>query len=252
VRQRNTIAYDNVRLVRRDLGARYVGVTHEYLDTCGMVAERLAGVDMLDHACGSNRVGKAERDAALLREGLAAEPDNARYMFYLAQSYRDADRLEQAYETYGRRLDMGGWWEEQFVSQLEMGRIAIRLGKSAEIVLRDLLRALDLSPSRAEPLHALAAYFREAEKWGRAYLFAKMGTLLVRPEGGLFVQTAVYDWMLLDELGVAAYWVGQYAESRDACEAILARTRDGLALDQTTLQRIHRNLAFANAKLGGG
>ena len=80
------LAYDNLRLVRRGTGARYVGVTHEYLDTGGRGAPRLDGVEMLDHACGANRVGKAERDAALLCKGLEAEPDNARYVFYLAQS----------------------------------------------------------------------------------------------------------------------------------------------------------------------
>jgi glycosyltransferase involved in cell wall biosynthesis len=250
LRQHNILSYDNIRLVRRGSGARYVGVTHEYLDTGGRYAPRLEGVQMLDHACGANREGKAERDAALLLRGLEAEPDNARYLFYLAQSYRDANQLRKAYATYSRRVAAGGWEEEQFMAQLEKGRIAVSLGEAEEIVVRDLLDAFDLRPTRAEPLHALAAYFRSAAKWGRAYLFARMGVQIPRPGDRLFVHNAVYDWMLLDELGVAAYWVGQYRESKNACEAILERVGDGLVLDPATLDRISQNLAFAESRLG--
>jgi hypothetical protein len=250
IRQHNVLAYDNIRLVRRESGARYLGVTHEYLDTGGRGAPRLEGVEMLDHACGANRVGKAERDAALLRKGLEAEPDNARYVFYLAQSWRDAGQLQEAYDTYGRRVAMGGWAEEQFIAQLEKGRLAIALARPEEVVVRDLLDAFDLRPSRAEPLHSLAVYFRQASKWGRAYLFARMGSQIACPGDRLFLHQAVYEWMLLDELAVAAYWVGQYRESQRACEAILDKAHLGAELDADTRHRVNQNLAFANARLG--
>jgi hypothetical protein len=43
IRQHNDLVYDNVRVLQRASGARYVGVTHEYLDVGGQ-APRLAGV----------------------------------------------------------------------------------------------------------------------------------------------------------------------------------------------------------------
>src|SRR4029077_196825 len=62
-------AYWNTRLLQRNAGARYHGVTHEYLDVPGGVKE-LQGVWYKDHASGSNRVDKFERDIKLLSEAL--------------------------------------------------------------------------------------------------------------------------------------------------------------------------------------
>src|SRR5262249_41906779 len=85
--QRSGLSYWNTRLVRRDAGARYRGVTHEYVDVPGERAQ-LNGVWYKDHASGTNRVDRFERDIRLLSEALKADPDNQRYQFYLAQSFR--------------------------------------------------------------------------------------------------------------------------------------------------------------------
>ncbi len=85
------MVYWNTRLARRDVGARYRGVTHEYLDVAGG-ARQLAGVWYNDHANGSNRADKFARDIRLLTGALETVEDpflRARYTFYLAQSYRD-------------------------------------------------------------------------------------------------------------------------------------------------------------------
>ena len=63
------LTYWNTRLVRRDVGARYHGVTHEYLDVPGGVKE-LQGVWYKDHASGANRKDKFERDIRLLSAAL--------------------------------------------------------------------------------------------------------------------------------------------------------------------------------------
>jgi tetratricopeptide (TPR) repeat protein len=249
VRQVNVIAYDNIRIIRSGLGARYVGVTHEYLDVGGRPKPRLGGIEMIDHASGFNRAGKFERDATMLAEALETEPDNTRYVFYLAQSYRDAGQLRQAYETYARRVSMAGWIEERFMAQLEMGRLAIRMGKPEAVVSKNLLDAFDLRPIRAEPLHELAAYYRAREQWGRAYIYARAGVEIKIPDDQLFVSQSIYDWMLLDELAVAAYWVGRYEESAQACAAILQKVAHGLVLDEATQARVRENAGFARVKL---
>ena len=249
VRQVNVIAYDNIRVVRSGLGAGYVGVTHEYLDVGGRPKPRLDGIEMIDHASGSNRVGKFERDATMLAEALETEPDNTRYVFYLAQSYRDAGQLSLAYETYARRVLMAGWIEERFIAQLEMGRLAIRMGKPESVVAKDLLDAFDLRPTRAEPLHELAAYYRAREEWGRAYIYARAGVEIKLPDDHLFVSQSVYDWMLLDELAVSSYWIGSYQESKEACLDLLGRAEAGLLdLDAVTIARIEKNLEFSKAQ----
>ena len=92
-RTNSSLFYWNTRLARRDVGARYHGVTHEYLDVPGGV-EELHGVWYRDYASGSNRVDKFERDIRLLSQAIALDPHNTRYWFYLAPvvSRRRADR----------------------------------------------------------------------------------------------------------------------------------------------------------------
>ena len=61
--------------MHRNAGARYRGVTHEYLEVPGGGSEQLFGIWYNDYASGSNRVDKFERDIRLLEEALKGEPD---------------------------------------------------------------------------------------------------------------------------------------------------------------------------------
>ena len=69
VSQYNELSYHNVRVVKRDVSSKYVGVTHEYLD-CEGDKGVIDSVRYLDLACGSSRKEKFERDARLLLEGV--------------------------------------------------------------------------------------------------------------------------------------------------------------------------------------
>lgn len=191
------------------------------------------------------------RDAKLLEEDLAKNPNNARSQFYLAQSYKHAGHHQPAYEAYKKRVTMEGWAEETFMAQLEVGRLAITLNEPEEVVLRELLNAYEMRPARAEPLHELARYFRFKKNYGRAYIFAKVGAQTPRPNDALFVSQDVYDWRLLDELGVAAYWVGDYRGGKLACEAILKKIQRGLSVPADDARRIRENLAYSEQKLKG-
>ncbi len=125
-----TLSYWNTRLVRRDVPARYIGVTHEYLDLGGAgEPQKLHGVWFRDHADGANRPGKVERDIALLEADLAKHPDNARSWFYLAQSYFDQGNKRKAAECYERRVALGGWEEEVYYALLSQARCIRSLGE---------------------------------------------------------------------------------------------------------------------------
>ncbi len=189
------------------------------------------------------------RDAKLLEEELAQHPENARSQFYLAQSYRHAGHPDQAYQAYAKRTTMKGWAEETFMAQLEMGRISVLLDRPEETVLRDLLAAYELRPTRAEPLYELAHYFRRRKSYGKAYLFAKSAALIPQPKDRLFIAQDVYDWRVLDEVAVAAYWVGIYHDCRVACEEILSRIEQGMHVPDQDEQRIRENLQHSLNKL---
>ncbi|WP_284716392.1 glycosyltransferase [Streptomyces sp. G1] len=239
-------------LVSTRLPWRYVGVLHEYLDCdTEFTRARLDGVRMRIMGGGARSQGttraKYLHDAAILKDGLAKEPGNTRYAFYLAQSYRDAGEPAKALAAYDRRAAMEhGFAEEAFCSRLYAARLAATLNRRTPEVMTRFLEAHESRPTRAEPLGELARLCRtQGERWPLAYLFARRAAELPRPDDILFVEHAWYDWQCLDELAVAAYWMGAYRESLETCERLL----DTRTLPDEHRDRVKANYDFARTKL---
>jgi glycosyltransferase involved in cell wall biosynthesis len=236
---------------------KWEGPVHNYLVTLAGPQQRVLRKDVwiIYHSGegakshGLTKEQKYLRDAKLLEEDLLQNPGNARSQFYLAQSYRDAGQYEKAYDAYKRRAGMDGWVEETFMAQLEAARMALRVGMPEDVIVREYLSAFNLRPTRVEPLHDLARYYRSKKEYGKAYVFARTGVELERPDDSLYVLQPVYDWRMLDELAVAAYWVGDYAASKEACETVLWRVEHGMQMPADDLGRVKENLAHALKKL---
>lgn len=236
--------YANVRLVRAEKPMSYVGVTHEYLDVGSAARPNLDGVWFRDHAEGSSRRGKFERDLALLDSGLIAEPDNARYVFYRAQTLRDLGRDRQAVSAYEHRVTLGGWEEEVWYSLLQVAVLRERLADSDQEVLTAYLAAFERRPGRAETLVELARHLRERGRHELAHVFASRAVQLVPTDDILFVVPSCYGWRARDELSVSSYWVGRYAESVTLAHAVLADPE----LPPAERPRVEQNLALARQR----
>jgi len=146
-------------------------------------------------------------DAKLLADELEKNPSDTRSQFYLAQSYRDAGESELSIEHYAKRVEMGGWPEEVYMSQLYKATLMVHSDKHThEESLGALLKAWCLRPHRAESLFWLSKICRENGHYAQADLFAKLGVTLPIPEKDiLFVQTDIYKWRLYDEYSIVAY-----------------------------------------------
>ena len=240
VRQRNAISYFNVRLLRRDVAARYVGVTHEYVDLAGHAAEPLTAIEFSDFADGANRPQKAARDIALLSAYLETHPQDARAMFYLAQSYRDAGQLADAVAAYGQRLSIGGWEEEAWYAQYQLALCQRDLGNRPGFVAT-CLEAFQRRPWRAEPLYSLAKHYREQGAQTTALLFAETAAAIAPPKQDvLFIEDFVYETGCREELAISGYYGTGPEQRRKGAEAC-----NSLALDRKTPE-MHRNMARNN------
>jgi glycosyltransferase involved in cell wall biosynthesis len=219
VAQHAGIRYDNVRLVRADEPAAYDDFpTHEYLNTRAGQDKRLEGVHFVDHADGSSRPEKFERDVRLLYGYLEEHPSSARAMFYLAQTYKDMGRLPEAILWYRRRVQAGGWVEEAWYAQFMIAQCLMSAGD--ESFVGEALRAYDMRPSRAEPLHMLAKHYREKGQSRLANLFVLEGLKIPRSTDALFVEVFAYDYGLRQELSISGFYSADervIAASRRAC-----------------------------------
>ncbi|HEY5581264.1 MAG TPA: glycosyltransferase [Rhodoferax sp.] len=243
--------YSRGALVSTRLEWRWSGVIHEYLTSTP--AAQFAQLEwpriVVFHDGARARDPKIyEKDAAILERALTDEPLNTRYAFYLAQSWRDAGEFVKSREAYRRRAAMGGWEEEVWYSRYEIARLSERLGASVPEVRSAYLDAYQSRPRRAEPLCELARYHRQRDELPLAYLFARQAAAILYPSDTLFIDDAVYRWRSLDELGIAAYWVGPLAEGKAAVERLLA---EGY-LPASERPRIEANLLSYVEKLASG
>jgi tetratricopeptide (TPR) repeat protein len=198
--------YQNRRLIKRGEPKGYLGVTHEYLDvdTGGCIPKEAA--HFIDHADGANRPDKFTRDIQLLEKGLKDEPGNARYLYYLAQSYKEAGQPKKAIKYYERRIAAGGWDEEVWSAQHMLAQCYKDLGKDAKFVWHSL-KAYNMRPQRAEPLYDVAKWFREKPDQQHASLVFSEKALQIPPTtDALFVNDYVYACGAWDEFAVAAFY----------------------------------------------
>jgi glycosyltransferase involved in cell wall biosynthesis len=246
-----SIAHHRPQLFSNRLPFSFKGVLHEYLEAPpgDLKRETLAGFAVRASTGGarSQNPRKYQDDAAVLERALATEKNPfliSRYTFYLAQSYRDAGEREKALVNYLKRAELGNWNEEIYVSLFEAGNLMAALDRPFDEIIATWERASKLVPGRAEALHAASRYCRDKGKNAQGMDIARRGIELKQPNG-LFVQPWVYDYGLLDEFCINAYWAAAYRESLDAALKLLASEK----LPASMVKRIAANARFAVDKM---
>lgn len=229
LRHEGATEYRIKRLVRGDLPWRYEGVIHEYL-TCDQPGEydqrpgfqqNLDALSIEDHADGGFRHDKFERDARLLGAALKQDPSNTRTVFYLAQTMRDMGDTAEAIRLYERCAAMGGWAEEVYFALLQVGVLKADAG-DWPAAMDALSRAWESRPYRLEACYELASRLRMLGRHHAAHAITTAVLDRPAPADLLFVQPWVYEWGLLFEHSITAYWVGDMEASLRACDRLLA------------------------------
>jgi len=157
---------------------------------------------------------------------VAANPWDAAHSFHVAQVFEAAGDQRRALEHYAARASRGGAdRDEVYVSLYRAGLLKAALGFSVPDVADTFLRAADALPTRAEALFAASRHFRVHNLFHEGLQVAKRGIELSQPAKGLFLEPSVYDWGMLDEYAVNAYWAGDPRACADASLRILERDR---------------------------
>ena len=89
-----------------------------------------------------------------------------------------------------------------------------RLGKPWPEVLAAHLGAFEHRPDRVEPLYRIGMHYQHAGEYRVAHLFLARAQSLPVPAGNrLFVEQALYDYLVPLEYAVCCYYVGLHAEA---------------------------------------
>jgi glycosyltransferase involved in cell wall biosynthesis len=222
--------YKNVRLVRNYMGFTYWGVTHEYVNApAGMNLDygmfQKDELFILDIGDGGAKSDKFERDIRLLKKGLEELPDNVRYTFYLANSYRDHGDDDLAIETYKRRAQLGGWVEEVWQSLFSVGKLYKKRGDIAN-ALYYWLEAYHFFPNRIENLYEIINHYRVTGHNGLAYHYYKIAEESRKKwpkHDYLFTQADIYAYKLDYEFSIIGYYQNpEDRDMRDVCMKVLS------------------------------
>ncbi len=241
--------YDHLRYQRNTMIATRIpwtweGVLHEYLTSSAPHSwHTLAGMTIfVQHdSARAKDPNTYLKDIALLEQGLKDEPQNLRYLFYLAQSYHDAGQLDKSRITYLQRAAAGGWEEERWMAQFKAAQLTERLSLPLDQIYMGYLQAWMARQQRAEPLYELARMYRGLQTYETACYFAKQAVSIAKPNDILFVDDSVYRWRVLDELAISATYCPAYFEAGKEAMLRLMREQQYPATEQS---RLMNNLKF--------
>jgi hypothetical protein len=159
----------------------YVGVTHEYL-TAAPDNPPQAQLPMVieTHPDRANKTPeRCLEDAKLLADEFAKNPNDARTVFYLAQSYKDGGDPEKAIMFYQLRSQMGGWDEEVYISLLRIAQLKCHRRPFPEVA-QAFVTAHQYRPQRAG--ETLGCFSDFCQWWADGTPFPEKDKLFVQAE----------------------------------------------------------------------
>lgn len=205
IQMNGSMEYYNLRIARMDFDWKCLGVTHEYWDgPSHALGKEVCYID--DRNDGGCKHDKFERDARLLEKGLADEPTNVRYMFYLAQTYKCVGRHKDSIKMYKKRIAAGGWDEEIWHSHYSIGECYKSLNDIPKFECW-MLKAHAFRPQRVESIFKLTEHFRIIGSQYKAYEYCLMGLKVGFPNDVLFIETWPYRGGFMYEKTILNYYV---------------------------------------------
>ncbi|WP_207570027.1 hypothetical protein, partial [Mycolicibacter kumamotonensis] len=187
---------------------------------------------------------KSEQERDQLLAKVELDPQDARSVFFLAETCFQLEDFIAARRWYAQRIELGGDDEEVYWAMYRLAATMQKLGEPWPDVEDAYLRSSISRPTRAEALHAIAVRYRFQQHFSFAYLFAQRAAAIPFPDDDLFIPAdiaQVYAWRAVDEQAVCASWIGRHGEAFTLGRRLLARPD----LPDSDRQRIAANRDFS-------
>lgn len=209
-------------LVKSNLAWKWTGVLHEYISLLGRYT--YGTIDNLYYRLGwkPDEEDKFIDRIDILLQALKEEPGDARYTFYLAESYKDSGDPANAIEWYQKRVDIGGWREEVFWSLLQIAKMHKLLGHDENSVIDSFNKAFRHSPHRPEPIYYLAEYYNDIGRYDLAYSTLQLRKYhkFATSRDLLFYEKWIDSWGLAYQHLRSAFYLGRFSEVITSCSYI--------------------------------
>jgi tetratricopeptide (TPR) repeat protein len=241
--------YQNLRIIKNNGQYKYNGVTHEYIDTPSNNSIYNIEKDKLfirDVGDGGSKQNKFERDISLLLDGIKDDPNNARYYFYLANSYHDCGRFEEAINFYKKRIELRGWNQEVWYSYYRIGLCFKNMGKIEEAIYY-WLKGYNYYSERLENLYEIIQHYRITSQHKLAEIFYKEARknldLNKNRDSYLFLHEDIYSSKIYYEYTIIAAYLGIYDINYEVVKVL------NYSRDKIEVNNMLSNMKFYKNKL---
>jgi glycosyltransferase involved in cell wall biosynthesis len=218
--------FQRIHFVNNKLDWHWYGVLHEGI-ACSEaktheVLKKVQNLAVTGDGHRSQDPKKHQKDALTLENALKIEPNNSRYVFYLAQTYLNCKEYEDSIKTYEKRAIMGGAEEEVFYSLYMVGKLKQFLAKPFDEITNSYTACFISRPTRAEPLYRLACLFIDRKEYIQAYAILKLAVDIPLPDDLLFVEESVYEYEAPFQLANCAAYIGKHEEAMKIYERLVS------------------------------
>jgi len=239
----DVLSYSNVRLVKGDRYFSYKGPTHEYI-SADFPEPKILIIDkdilfFKDHQTGSNRKDKFQKDVEILTRALNEYPDNQRYCFYLAQSYRDLGQTDNAIKYYEKVLQMNGFIQEKYCACLYLGRLYKE--KDTKTSIYYFLKAVEFDQKRIESIVELTDLLNSLKQYHLSNMFYEMNKDYDKNiDNILFKEIELYKNRLEFNYSVSCYYTGK----KDIGKKMLKNILESKETSYIIKEQSEKNLSF--------
>ena len=181
----NDIMGRNIRFIKNDGSFKYYGVTHE----CVMSSNQNATSEIIPKSCmfirdigdGGSKQDKFIRDKHLLLEAVKNDPYNSRNHFYLANTFKALNDMDNAVKYYKKRIDLEEIRVYKYTEEIYFSYYKIGQCLNNEESVHYWLMAHKNNPKRVEHLYELIKFYRLRKEYPLCKLFYDMAHANLEP-----------------------------------------------------------------------
>jgi glycosyltransferase involved in cell wall biosynthesis len=140
-----------------------------------------------------------------------------RWIFYTAQSYRDAGDFKESIEWYKKRAAVKeGFLEEIYMSRLMIAKLTEITGGEKGVCLNLYYEAHTEDPVRGEAMKAIVQLCQRCKDWEMSYVYSQYGLRYNQknpyPYRILFVDQNLYNYEMLELHSLSCFYTKRHEE----------------------------------------
>ena len=231
------------RLYKLNSGIRYSGDIHNFLTGfkneyyCQSIEIIHDRSDQPKEHVEERSKQRAMMSDKILNERIEKNPKDSRAMFYLAQSYKETGRYEEAIEILKKYLEVSTFIEERWNAYQYMNQCFRALGDTegaTKIIEKGLIEQ-----NRAEGHVILGNEAYDRKEYSQALEHFKNATQCSMPANLVFCNRDHYTWLPHDKISMCYHHMERYLEAINAAGDALQNNPDG-----NNIPRIGTNISF--------